>query len=243
MFDPSPKFQPEVQPRAQPKVTIPSLIGESGQVGNWLFYNGVGDVLYDHSGHGNHGDFSTDGTSYPDWADGRYGWAVDFPGVEEFIAVPHDSSLAITSQDMTILTWFRREASKYHWLCTKYEGGTAAPWGLYVRDNDDLGFIRGDGTSNESVLSDGTVPLDSWVFLGAAQSGWDVDLYINGLDSTKTMTSVALGDTGKPVLLGTRDDKYSYSNGKQTLTYVYNEYKTQSEVERFFQRTRPIFGV
>jgi len=42
MFTPRPKFTPRRLPRRVPKVIVPSYIGESGQTGNWLFYNGPG---------------------------------------------------------------------------------------------------------------------------------------------------------------------------------------------------------
>jgi hypothetical protein len=68
--------------------------------GIWLFDEGSGDVVRDISGNGNDGKLQGN----PEWADGRFGKALDFNGSTDYVDVPHSDSLSITG-DITIVAW------------------------------------------------------------------------------------------------------------------------------------------
>ena len=80
-YSPKPRQLPKRLPRRRPIKAIPSGIGDQGIVGNWLFYYlKGGNHLHDFSGEGNHG--TINGAS---WKDGRYGWALEFDGVDDYV--------------------------------------------------------------------------------------------------------------------------------------------------------------
>lgn len=101
MYNPVPKFRQRVQPKVQPKAVVPSYIGEPGLVGNWLFYNGAGDVLHDFSGYENHGDIIG-----PKWVDGSFGWGLDFDGVDDRVKLPTFP----TFSEFTVIAWSKHRS-------------------------------------------------------------------------------------------------------------------------------------
>jgi len=80
-YSPQPKQKPKRLPRRRPIKTVPSGLGDEGIVGNWLFYYlRGGDHLHDFSPYDNHGTLNG-----PVWKDGRYGWALEFDGVDDYV--------------------------------------------------------------------------------------------------------------------------------------------------------------
>jgi len=111
MYDPEPKFQSKAQPRVQSKITVPSYIKESGQVANWLFYNGAGDTLYDFSDYNNDGEFNGD----PEWNDEYSSWVVYFDGDGDYVLVGDSPELRFSTEDFTVMFWlyFIRRSDDY----------------------------------------------------------------------------------------------------------------------------------
>jgi len=243
VYNPIPRRALVRQPRQTPVRVVPSLIGESGQVGNWLFHNGAGDKLYDFSGKGNHGALK----NAPAWVDGPYGWCLSFVEADsQYVNIPHDPSLVIEQTDMTLMAWAYLDVLEDYQpiFPAKTNGSAAATWDAYGDVDGDIRLIRGDGTNTESVTFSAPLETGKWLFLGIAQSGWDVTLYKNGSEyDTLTMTSVNLADQGTDLKIGTRDDFYAYLDGDLKLVSVYNETKSASFINSFFENTRGIFGV
>jgi len=243
VYNPRPKFSPARLPRRTPERVVPSQIGEAGQVGNWLFYNGTGDKLFDLSGKDNHGDLANG----PEWVDGPYGWSLSLVEADsQYVNVSHDPSLAIEQTDMTLIAWVYLDVIEDYQplLPPKTDGNIPATWDVYGDSGGDLNFLRGNGSSSERVTFSNPLESEAWLFFGIAQSGWDVTLYKNGSEfNTLTMTSVGLTDQGTDLKIGTRDDFYAYLDGDLKMVSVYNETKSASFVNGFFEDTRAIFGV
>jgi len=242
-YQPPPKRLPMRLPRRTPKRVVPSYIGKPGQVLNMLMYRGGGDAVRDCSGEGNDGDL----VNAPTWVDGPYGWSVSFVEANsQYVNVPHDPSLAIEQTDMTLISWVYLDVLEDYQplLPTKTDGNVSAAWDVYGNSGGTLTFRRGDGTNDVGVGFSGSLESKTWLFLGIAQSGWDVTLYKNGSAfDTLTMTSVNLADQGTDLKIGTRDDLYAYLDGDLKMVSVYNETKSASFINGFFEDTRAIFGV
>jgi len=73
-----------------------------GVVGAWHFDEGSGNITHDTSGEGN------DGTIYggANWTDGKFGKALEFDGVDDYVEVPDSVSLDITDS-LTITAWIK----------------------------------------------------------------------------------------------------------------------------------------
>ncbi|PXF51347.1 MAG: hypothetical protein C4B55_02845 [Candidatus Methanophagaceae archaeon] len=74
---------------------------DEGLVAEWRFDEGAGSVLHDSSGNGN------DGVIHgATWTEGKFGNALRFDGQDDFVEVPHSSSLNL-GKYFTITTWIK----------------------------------------------------------------------------------------------------------------------------------------
>jgi len=76
---------------------------DNGLVGHWSFDEGSGTTAHDSSGNNNHG--TIHGAS---WTDGKFGKAISFDGVDDYVEVPDSPSLKITDA-ITIAAWVKFE--------------------------------------------------------------------------------------------------------------------------------------
>ncbi len=75
-----------------------------GLVGYWSFDEGSGTTAHDSSGNLN------DGTIYgATWTDGKFGKALSFDGIDDYVAVPGSPSLNNISDAVTIAAWVKLE--------------------------------------------------------------------------------------------------------------------------------------
>jgi len=240
MFTPRPKFAPKRLPRQVPKVTVPSYIGESGQVGNWLFYNGAGGKLYDFSGKRNNGDIVG-----PKWVDGSFGWALDFDGSDDYVEIPDDPSLDIGGA-LTVLAWlYSNDSAQTGGALFKREGlpgnwGPNGNYGIEIADGN-YGFTYFDGTSFHDIISN-TPPEVTWHhFAGVYRSDGTAEVWIDG-DRENYATDLPVPATNDyHLIIGAAYD--SYWNGLVAGVRIYERALSTDEIRRHFESTRGIFGV
>ena len=83
-----------------------------GLVGCWLFNEGGGNIVYDLSGHGNHGTLGGGTAGYcPAWTIGKFGSALNFDGSDDYVDVGTDESLDVAGGDFTVAVWARWTAA------------------------------------------------------------------------------------------------------------------------------------
>jgi len=79
-----------------------------GLVGCWLFNEGGGNIVYDLSGHGNHGTLGGGTASYcPAWTVGEFGSALSFDGDDDYIEMFNTDTLLENKTAGTILVWVK----------------------------------------------------------------------------------------------------------------------------------------
>jgi len=87
------------------KTFIREIDGALPVKGSWHFDEGNGTIAYDYSGNDN------DGTIYgANWTDGKFGKALSFDGVDDYVEVPDSESLDITDA-ITIEAWIKTNTS------------------------------------------------------------------------------------------------------------------------------------
>jgi len=211
MYDPEPKFQPKVRPRVQPKAVIPSFIGESGQVGNWLFYNGAGDRLYDFSGERNHGDING-----PKWADENLAtWALSFDGEDDYVDLGSPAELTFDGT-ITILAWAKTTATSFQWLYNLNSNDDPA---IFFR-MEDTGELKTEiddpGGAGPAVISTQTINDGSWHFLAFSADNTDtMEQYIDGENTgSDDATTADAWTTAYPCGIGYRTDGAYYWDGE-----------------------------
>ena len=171
---------------------------ESGRtMGLWHFDEGSGTGIGDESGNGNAGTAS----SSPVWSvDGRFGYALDFDGTDDYIAIPDAASLDIDSAsgEITIESWIYPHASgtgKWRSIVAKRAiGGGPANYELSL-DQVTGNLLFYGGHYPQIWISSIAVPLNEWSYVAVTLKATEGRLrfYRNGalLDST-----VAYGGNG-----------------------------------------------
>jgi hypothetical protein len=98
-----------------------------GLVGAWKFDEGSGNIAYDSSGNNNHG------TIYgATWVDGKFGKALQFDGIDDYVEVLDSPSLNPTS--ITITLWvYQISRNPNDWTFLLSKGG----WGSYHLISED----------------------------------------------------------------------------------------------------------
>ena len=112
-------------------------------VAYWSFDEDFEDILEDLSGTGNHGQIN----GKPEWVDGKFGKAMEFDGVDDFVLVPNHESYNFTKDDsFSISLWINYE-TKGDWSgpMQKFNGGY--PFKVEVDTSNILYFGVYDGTN------------------------------------------------------------------------------------------------
>ncbi len=138
-------------------ITLPSLakIDPANITGMWLFDEGKGGSATDASGNGNDGEIHG-----AKWVDGKFGKALEFDGVSNWVEVPHSNTVGFKAGvSFTITCYFKGSKVGGSLVGKNYEDTSqVVPWyllwngggdnkvTLYLRDSASTSF-RADGTS------------------------------------------------------------------------------------------------
>jgi len=244
LYEPQPKFAPKRLPRQQPIKVVPSYIGEKGLVGNWLFYNGVGDKLYDFSGYGNHGAIHG-----AEWVDGSWGWALSFDGVDDYVACGDVSP----DDYITVMAWTELDdlesADDINDLVCHDNGG-ATGFGLkyHVTDRyghlEEMEFAIGDGGSLYNIFVSApniTGEWHHWTLTYDKDTG-DLKAYMDGVMKNSSNIGISTGFAGTTTKIGRRaDDTRRYWDGSVGPTRIYGRALSSSEIQDKYNAEKAVF--
>ena len=214
----------------QPPVTL-GLI--SGLVGHWTFdgQDMAGERAYDRSGQNNTGLL----TNGPTKTIGKIGQALSFDGVNDYVNVPHISTLEIIG-DLTLSVWLyhRGQISADSFVAKGAAYNTVSPYDFWVSNNGTLNFSQNDGSANqETFTSVLPVPLSIWTHVVVTRSGTNIKLFTNGvqgLSATYTRNPTASGD---PLTIGDNLSGAPF-DGLIDDVRIYNRALSASEIKRLY---------
>jgi len=154
-------------------------------VGYWKFDEGSGTVASDSSGNGNTGTL----TNGPQWVNGKVGKALKFDGVDDYVYVPHSSSLDIIGNQMTVEYWMKLSIDWHDGMSTEmeiYDKGDAYVGSMYHTGVHvfNLPYVPPyPGTNRNSWTA------DMWYHMADVYDGAYIKLYVNGvLDKAEPVT-------------------------------------------------------
>jgi hypothetical protein len=152
----------------------------------WHFNEATGGALHDATGHGN------DGTIYgAAWAPGRFGTALHFDGIDDYVRVAHRAMQDFHGQ-ITIEAWVRLES--YHANASFVCKGEATGCYALKEYSPDPGaqkccFDVGGPWSGYTFVGQSPIALNQWVLLAATYDGTTSRIFVNGvLDRSETLT-------------------------------------------------------
>jgi uncharacterized cupredoxin-like copper-binding protein len=170
---------------------------------------------------------------FADWTSGKYGGALEFDGVDDYVKVPTSNNLNITDE-ITVEAWIKPE----HCSPTQSIYSNDEWWGpilIFISDYK-LYCIMGSSDSDLEIYS---TPFDrSGVFSHVAvtiKSGSFIKFYINGKPTGEVTTGVPpmKNFNFNELSIGTRavDKQYNFKGIIDNLA-VYNRAKSAEEIYR-----------
>jgi hypothetical protein len=198
-------------------------------VGWWQFNEGSGTVAIDSSGNGNNGTIY--GASY---VPGKYGYALSFNGLNNYVEVPN--SVSLNPSVITLTAWinWNGTSSGFQWIVAKAIGPQYGlqidPGSVYLRF-----FVNGGAGS---VTSSVAVSPNQWVFCCGVFDGSTLTVYVNGVASGTVSYSGSISSGSGNVEIG---GNTAWFNGTIDEVQIYNRALSAAEIQALYQ-TSPSFS-
>jgi hypothetical protein len=204
---------------------------------------GSGTIAYDYSGYGNNGTLYSGSTvcsnpptsGCPTWIDGKFGKALSFDGVDDYVEVPYSASL--NPSEFSISVWARVDGGQGTWrsVITSRDAATFRGYIIYAGVDNKWQFWIGDSTAWIPLYGPDVI-LGQWIHIVATYSGGVMRLYINGsLYSTRSGT-LAL-NTIRPLRIGagrTETTPGYFFNGIIDEVRIYNRALSDEEIKELY---------
>jgi PKD repeat protein len=199
----------------------------SGLVAAYGFDEGSGNTVMDASGRGHHGTISgaTWGSS------GRYGRALSFDGVNDWVTINDAASLDLTT-GMTLEAWVYPTATLSGWrtVIQKEQSGGSV---YYLQANSDTNQpATGVFVNGEQILRGGArLAANTWTHLAATYDGARQRLYVNGVEVANRAQSGAIQASSGRLRIGGNSVWGEYFQGRIDEVRVYNRPLQVSEIK------------
>ena len=205
-------------------------------IAEWKFDEKTGTDAFDTSGNGNTGTLTCNGggCTDPTWTSGKYGSAVSFDGVDDYINLTTNR----TDTDFTMSAWIKTNSTTTAQAILAFSEGWIQ---LNVGNNGTVyfgAFDNRDGTgAYHSFLSAGSITTNRWYHLTVTATGNTVFLYIDGVyvaqatnagSAGGAYTTPMIGGGGSLSLLRPFDGLidavkvYDYARTPAQIAYDYN---------------------
>jgi hypothetical protein len=194
-------------------------------VAAYAFDETAGSIASDASGHNLNGTVSG-----ANWTAGRFGNGLQFDGTSDWVTVPHNNALNLTS-GMTLEAWVLPSVLG-DWRTVLLKEGTGGhTFALYA---EGAGAPGAHLQANTDVISAGTVPLVAgiWTHLAATYDGTKLRLYVNGtLTATTPATGLPIVSAG-PLRIGGNAIWGEFFAGVIDEVRIYSRALTAAEIQR-----------
>ena len=204
-----------------------------GMISYWKFDEGSGLTASD-SVDGN------DGTIYgATWTGGKVNGALSFDGVDDYVEIPHSTSLDITDQ-IAVSAWINLKSRNLQAL-----GGTiirkgAWPvvvprpaWGFDIQYGKLRAFIY-DEVSGYEVRGDTVLSAGEWYHVAFTYDGSEIQIYLDGeLEGNPTPHVGHIASTPAPVWIG-RKNGVDFFDGKIDEVAIYSRALTADEIQQHY---------
>ena len=209
----------------------------SNLVGAWGFDETSGTTTADASGRGNTGTLSgpTRNTG------GRFGGALSFDGINDWVTVPDADSLDLTS-GMTLEAWVRPTAIGSGWrtVLLKEQPGDLI-YALYAGDGAGRAATHIFTTADRGLSGTTATPLNAWTHLAATYDGATQRIYVNGVQAaSRAQTGAMRVSTGALRIGGNNIWSNEWFAGLIDELRVYNRALSAAEISA--DMTRPVTG-
>ena len=182
-------------------------------VGYWSFDEGSGAIAKDGSGNGNDGTLEN-GTA---WTDGKFGYAVQFDGTNDYVNIGKPDKLSITG-DFTFSMWLKISEYPTNWrnMLSKLVDDQHVEFNFRYKNSTQGQFYYGTGSAaivlNWNPSED--LPLDTWTHVAGVRKGRAYQkLYFNGVEKRTANITTDAVSTEANVTIGRQSNATFYFSG------------------------------
>ncbi|HET8756444.1 MAG TPA: LamG-like jellyroll fold domain-containing protein [Solirubrobacteraceae bacterium] len=198
----------------------------TGLVGAWGFDEPAGDTAVDASPAGNSGTISGAART----ADGRFGGALSFDGVNDWVTVDDASSLRLTT-GMTASAWVNPSAGRvWRTVLLKQRAGGMS-YALY--GNTDSGQPSGHVSTplETSTKAPSALPIGVWTHLATTYDGTTLRLFVNGVQVSSRAVSGAISNDAGALRIGGNSVWNEPFAGRIDEVRLYDRALTAAEIQ------------
>jgi hypothetical protein len=202
-----------------------------GLVGWWPLDEGIGTVAGDISGNGN------TGTIYGATSvSGKFGSALSFNGVNNFVNVPDSDTLNFgTTTNFTITCWLNvAQSGVYQYFLAK-DYGSPGSWELFIDSTNVLRFGSSDGGA--SLVGTTNVADANWHFVSVVCTrNGQAQLYVDGKTDgfPRNMVGGSVSSNA-PLRMGSNGGGNGWFKGLIDEVRIYSRALTPAEIQTEFQ--------
>lgn len=214
------------------------LIPKNNLVGYWP----LDGYAYDRSGNANHGTVygalpvPSQNPAIP------ASLAYKFDGVDDGIMIPHNSSIDITGNKLTLYGWSKFTTPGYRQIIAMSSGAltTDRKYGLffsYVSSAIGVGFeVR--TTSTVEIQQAYPLSSNTWYFIVGVYDGARLKLYVNSkLIATATQTG-NIRQLTQPLYIGNFFNGYSFHDGSIQEVAIFNDGISEQTIKAIYNRSK-----
>jgi len=213
---------------------FPNLVYAQNLVGYWKFDEGSGSSAADSSDNLNIGTLIN--MESTDWVDGKFGKALAFDGVNEYISIPDSATLNPTSA-ITIETWIKL-SSKSAWdtVLSKPYTTESSPYQQYSLSldstGDKIGFELTTGGLRSEVWSTTSPVTGTWYHFIGVYNGTHMSVYLDGVKENSIVKTGNINNYGMDLSIGRYEPStVEYFNGIIDEVRIYDYALTDEDVE------------
>lgn len=166
------------------------------------------------------------------------GGAITFDGINDYITIPYNSSLAFSTA-FTLSIWVRILSFSSAFIGLIVTGRDTGAWyGIWYNNG---AFLM--ATSGSNLVSPNTVINNKWYNLVYTASGSSRLLYEDGVIVRSGSYSAPSIQVGSSFFIGSATAGMEYSNSNISLALKYNRALTQQEVLQNYNSLKGRFGL
>jgi PKD repeat protein len=207
----------------------------AGLAAAYSFDEGKGTTVADASGNGNTGTLKNG----PTWTTGKYGGALSFDGVNDYVAIPNSPSLDIAGKQLTLSLWVNltdRSGPDMVLLGKLWSSAWGYPYYQYALEYDangakTLDFLFGDTTGTLRGPFSLKPPVGVWTHVAFTYDGANVKGYLNGVQKFSTPATQSIQARGTELRIGVDGAVGQAFKGKIDQVRIYNRALTASEIQ------------
>jgi hypothetical protein len=198
----------------------------SGLVAAYGFEEASGTAATDTSGKGNNGTLQGAART----GNGRFGSALSFDGVNDWVTVPDAASL--DSPRVTVEAWaYPTTLSGWRTAVLK-EQTDGLVYGLYAHDNvPNPAMTIALGGVDQSASATASLALNTWTHLAATYDGTTVRLFVNGVQAGTRAVSGSLAASTGALRIGGNAVWGEYFSGRIDEVRIYNRALSAAEIQ------------